>query len=556
MTINPTSSEDTTTAMPAGTLEHLDPTTLILETNVRDEADLAPDFLASIAEHGVLIPIAAVRGADGRVLVRMGQRRTLAARQAGLTTVPVYVRPATPGDDTAGLVARISEQIMENDQRAGLTDAQRARGIQTLLDAGIPVTKVARSLSVHRDTVKAAAAVRRSPAATDALQGGPLSLTEAAALSEFEDLPGAAERLTRAAGTARFAHTVAQLREEQTRNRALQQAESSWRDKGFTVLDAAPRPWDTELVELRYLRDAAGDPLGEDAVSDPARWAVLLEEDDVLVDTATGEQVGSDEIDWATQDQPEAQPREGLRHADSVADAVAYLPTFYCRDYAAAGFTVDARFLRNAGVPTIAVTATAEAGHDGDEPATARADALAQAQAEQAEAQRRERRKVLVLNRLGEAAGQVRREFVTRLLARKTLPKGAAVFIADCLVREPGLIGHYHGAGVTAQLLGATEGPGVRQLVADLPAGGDGRAAVLILAVVLGALEARTPKDAWRYPRSTVGLRYNVGRDEYLVFLIAQGYEPADVERVITGQSSAEELYEATLSEAGDSGER
>ena len=44
----------------------------------------------------MLIPIAAVGGADGRVLVRMGQRRTLAARQAGLANVPVYVRTASP----------------------------------------------------------------------------------------------------------------------------------------------------------------------------------------------------------------------------------------------------------------------------------------------------------------------------------------------------------------------------------------------------------------------------------------------------------------------------
>jgi ParB family chromosome partitioning protein len=34
--------------------------------------------------------------------------------------------------------------------------------------------------------------------------------------------------------------------------------------------------------------------------------------------------------------------------------------------------------------------------------------------------------------------------------------------------------------------------------VADLPANGDGRAQVITLALVLGALESRTPKDAWR----------------------------------------------------------
>src|SRR5689334_16725049 len=105
-----TDMTDTVTDTPhddAGTLEHLDPHTLIVDTNIRDDAHLDPEFVASIKEHGVLIPIAAVRGDDGQTVVRMGQRRTLAARQAGLTRVPVYVRPVTGGDDTAQLVARV-----------------------------------------------------------------------------------------------------------------------------------------------------------------------------------------------------------------------------------------------------------------------------------------------------------------------------------------------------------------------------------------------------------------------------------------------------------------
>jgi ParB family chromosome partitioning protein len=44
----------------SGTLEHIDPRELVLDTNVRDEADLDAQFIASIKEHGVLIPIAAI----------------------------------------------------------------------------------------------------------------------------------------------------------------------------------------------------------------------------------------------------------------------------------------------------------------------------------------------------------------------------------------------------------------------------------------------------------------------------------------------------------------
>jgi hypothetical protein len=58
-----------------GTIEHIDPHALILDPNVRDEADVDADFVASIKKHGVLIPIAAVRDDDGQVRVRSGQRQ-------------------------------------------------------------------------------------------------------------------------------------------------------------------------------------------------------------------------------------------------------------------------------------------------------------------------------------------------------------------------------------------------------------------------------------------------------------------------------------------------
>ncbi|MDD4866629.1 MAG: ParB N-terminal domain-containing protein [Mycobacterium sp.] len=530
-----------------------------VDANVRNVADLKADFIASIKEHGVLTPIVAVRADDGQVLVRMGQRRTLAAREAGLTSVPVYVRPLTEGDDTAHLVDRVAQQIVENDHRDGITEAERAHGIQQLLDAGVSVTKVAKALSVKKDTVKAVETVGKSDAAKAALDTGQLSLTEAVALTEFEDLPGALDRLTSAAGTSRFEHVVAQLREEQASWQAQLKAEAHWRDKGFTVLDERPR-WDLECVDIGYLRSADGERVDDDVVTDPALWAVLVEEEEAWVDTETGEAVDESTIDWNTEDDPEATPAEGMRHFNTIEAGIVYVPTYYCLDYSAAGFTVDSWFLRNAGAAPVTADSSADGDTvdldtEGDDAAAARAAALAKAQAEQAETLRRERRKVIALNRLGDAAMQVRREFVTKLLARKTLPKGAAIFIADCLIREPALISDYHGSGLTAELLGVSEGEGLRKLVTDLPPTGDGRAQVLTLAVVLGALEARTPKDAWRSGRSD-GWRRGVGTGEYLAFLVANGYELADVERVITGERTGDEVYDETLSASEDAPRR
>jgi ParB family transcriptional regulator, chromosome partitioning protein len=73
----------------------------------------------------------------------------------------------------------------------------------------------------------------------------------------------------------------------------------------------------------------------------------------------------------------------------------------------------------------------------------------------------------------------------------KTPPKGAAIFVATCLIREPALINDYHAAAVTTDLLGIEGDSTLVKLVKDLPPTGDGRAQVITLGVVLGALESR-----------------------------------------------------------------
>src|SRR5882762_6894175 len=106
----------------APTVEMLDSTTLLVDLNVRHDARLDSAFLASIREHGVLVPIVAVRTAEGGVRVRFGHRRTLAAVEVALPVVPV-VLIADEASDTAAQVQRIIGQWAENDHRTALTVA-------------------------------------------------------------------------------------------------------------------------------------------------------------------------------------------------------------------------------------------------------------------------------------------------------------------------------------------------------------------------------------------------------------------------------------------------
>ena len=81
----------------------------------------------------------------------------------------------------------------------------------------------------------------------------------------------------------------------------------------------------------------------------------------------------------------------------------------------------------------------------------------------------------------------------------KTLPKGAATFVADCLARDSYMLTQHDGPSTAAELLGI-DAAAIHKAVSDLPAGSDNRALVIALALVLGSLESRTGKDAWCSP--------------------------------------------------------
>jgi hypothetical protein len=56
--------------------------------NVRRDLRLTPEFLASVAASGILVPLRVTPAGDGRYRVIDGHRRLAAALRAGLTEVP------------------------------------------------------------------------------------------------------------------------------------------------------------------------------------------------------------------------------------------------------------------------------------------------------------------------------------------------------------------------------------------------------------------------------------------------------------------------------------
>ena len=167
----------------------------------------------------------------------------------------------------------------------------------------------------------------------------------------IDDDPDAVNTLIEVAGTRRFEHRIQQLRHARESQRAYDAAVAEYTERGYQVIEETPVWGDTTCVALDHLRTADGEQATEAAMTDPAHWAVTLYEEDDYADAETGEIVAGESIDWSTQDDPEAQPQEGFRHADSVVDKTIYVPEYFCTDYQAAGLALSPSILPPGGRP-------------------------------------------------------------------------------------------------------------------------------------------------------------------------------------------------------------
>ncbi len=244
--------ENTTTT--SGVIEHIDPTALVIEANVRPSAALTTEFIQSIKASGVITPVLARRDEHGNVLVRAGQRRTLGAREAGVATIPVYVIDA---DETTA--ERIVQQMIENDQREELKAADRVAAFQQLAFEGLSVTNIARRTGTKAAEVKRSITVAENPAAAAAIQEHDLTLDQAAVLTEFDDERTRTELIQVATlMPSQFEHTAQRARDAQTQKRARQAVEADLTARGFQLVDHDD-PDHAAYVLLYRIRPAEGD---------------------------------------------------------------------------------------------------------------------------------------------------------------------------------------------------------------------------------------------------------------------------------------------------------
>jgi ParB/RepB/Spo0J family partition protein len=367
--------------MPANqTIERvdLDPRKLLVDVNIRRDAKPDKDFVGSIKELGVLVPIMAVRTATGEIRVRFGHRRTLAAIEAGLDSVPVEV-VGDEGTDDAAQIERILGQHAENVHRAGLTAAEKVDVVAQLSAFGVKAGEITRKTRIPKKDVKAAVAVAGSELAKAASERYDfLTLDQAAVVAEFQDDPEAVKRLILCAKEGRFDHVAQRLREDREEAAVIAKAEAELSKQGITVVDLPLAHPALTLIQLRRTKKT----LTDDAHAPCPGHAAFVE--------AYFEYDNDDEGDagkWVTE------------------------VGFVCTDPVAYGHLKAAGTAAKANEPK---------------------DTSAQDAAE--EAAREERRRVLANNKAWRSAEAVRREWLKTFLSSKTPPKGAAVYIAEELL--------------------------------------------------------------------------------------------------------------------------
>lgn len=442
--------------------------------NVREDLVDLDGLTASIAAQGVIEPLSVIQLEDGSYMLVTGHRRAAAAIAAGVDQVPCVIRRDLSVDAVSDLVQaeHVGTMLSENLQRSGLTVVEEAHGVQTMLDLGLDLATVSARTGLDRTRVaKAAGIARLAPRAAAAVAVAGLTLDQAAVVARFEDSADVVEDLVEAAvqGPGRFAHAVTRAEQERATADRLAERRGELEDAGRQVLVEGQAREEGHMRLSGLLHD--GELLTPESHADCPGSVVLLE--------------GS----------------RGWGGEPQIADVEV------CTDPVAHGHTY--RWVRT---PDVAGTSMTD---------------------EELERQRAERRQVIENNLAMDAANATRRAWVKEYLARRTASKAVLRFAVEALAAYPHEVATWLSTPGTIEGTAATVALGLMRparvdLDRSLTSGEhviDGRLPLQLLGHVAAAIEAATPRDAWR---ATGHDRERLAA--WLTFLTGEGYTLADIE--------------------------
>ncbi|GAB2454091.1 ParB N-terminal domain-containing protein [Nocardia tengchongensis] len=494
--------------------------------NVRDDAveTITDEFVASIKQRILQTPTAYLR-ADNIIQVSDGQRRTYAARAAGLPSIDYLVGPEPEGTDAARRASEIVDQVEANERRVDLSDEQLYRAQEELALLALPTgdkTKALKQLGISTKEAKAIKALSKAGNAREAAVTGELDLIQAAAAMEFEDDDNAMAQLEAAARRGNFDPTIVRLREERRVRTKREEAIAPYAARGFRIL--ARTPWNDErkqFVPIEDLRTREGDKVTEADIA-ASQWAVHVDIGNRIVVTATGEEIHDRQVDRATYDDPDREPAKGKHHARDVSVEEVVTVAYYCHDHKRAGL----RKVKEGGETAGAATQT-----------------------------------VTIINKVAKSDTLERRAFVAKWLAKipKAVPAEVQLWRLRLEGAAPEIFKEYTARSTASELLAM---PGDE--LADGTAF-DGislaRAQMIGIGLAMGAIEGRMhPREDkpnyWRIAAPPENVFWTVDMtlsQPYLRLLISLGHVPGIAERLTLGDITVDQaLAEIAAAEAAE----
>jgi len=173
-------------------LIHIDPNEIVpnpRQPRTHFDAEHLAELVHSVREFGVMQPVVVRRNGDGAYELIMGERRTRAAREAGLDSIPAIVRDTADED-------LLRDALLENLHRSELNPLEEASAYQQLLeDFGITQEELAVRIGRSRPRISNTIRLLKLPVPVQQrVAAGVLSAGHARAILSL-DTPEAMQRL-------------------------------------------------------------------------------------------------------------------------------------------------------------------------------------------------------------------------------------------------------------------------------------------------------------------------------------------------------------------------
>jgi ParB family chromosome partitioning protein len=172
-------------AVPGARLAHIDPHSIVpnpRQPRTHFDADHLAELVHSVREFGVLQPVVVRETGTGAYELIMGERRTRAAREAGLTSIPAVIRDTADED-------LLRDALLENLHRSELNPLEEASAYQQLLeDFGITQEELATRIGRSRPQISNTIRLLKLPVPVQQrVAAGVLSAGHARAILSLDD---------------------------------------------------------------------------------------------------------------------------------------------------------------------------------------------------------------------------------------------------------------------------------------------------------------------------------------------------------------------------------